>query len=185
MAKSVDVDIYSDATAKCSNCGSVYTIASAIKELTIEICGNCHPFYTGQDVVVDTAGRIEKFQERLAKTQGMQGAKKLKKQRARKMTQSLADLVEEGEEISKSEKNKPPKSGQSSKKAESHAKENESQNQTLAKNSQSSLEESTPQETEIKVKEVSPEVIAQNPEPKKTIAESVKAETSSEENNAS
>ena len=95
MAQSIDIDFYPDATAKCSNCGSVYTLASSQKEITVEICGNCHPFYTGQDVVVDTAGRIEKFQARLAKTNKLGGKQKKKKLKARTVRQTLQDLVKE------------------------------------------------------------------------------------------
>jgi ribosomal protein L31 len=69
MAKSTDITYYQDATAKCTNCGSIYTLGSTIQTLTIEICGNCHPFYTGKSVLVDTAGRIDKFKSRMEKVQ--------------------------------------------------------------------------------------------------------------------
>jgi large subunit ribosomal protein L31 len=97
MAQSIDIEFYPDATAKCSNCGSVYTIASSQKEITVEICGNCHPFYTGQDVVVDTAGRIEKFQARLAKTEKLSSSttSKTKKKKVRIVRQTLQDLLDD------------------------------------------------------------------------------------------
>jgi ribosomal protein L31 len=54
----------SKATAKCLNCGSIYHLGMTSESLNLEICANCHPFYTGEDTVIDTAGRIEKFQTR-------------------------------------------------------------------------------------------------------------------------
>ena len=95
MAKSTDTKntFYSDATAKCTNCGSIYSLGSTIQNLSIEICGNCHPFYTGKSVLVDTAGRIEKFQTRLGKAST--DPKTVKVAKVRKTTQSLSDLIPE------------------------------------------------------------------------------------------
>ena len=49
----------------CS-CGNKFTTRSTKKELKVDICSNCHPFYTGQMKYIDTAGRIEKFQSKFA-----------------------------------------------------------------------------------------------------------------------
>jgi large subunit ribosomal protein L31 len=96
MAQSIDIQTFANATATCSNCGSVYSFPSAIENLKVEICGNCHPFYTGQDTVVDTAGRIEKFEARMAKTQQLNsGEKAVKKTKPRKTRQSLVDIMPE------------------------------------------------------------------------------------------
>ncbi len=51
------------ATIKCA-CGKVYTVRSTKTEQRLEICANCHPFYTGKQRFVDTAGRVEKFRKR-------------------------------------------------------------------------------------------------------------------------
>jgi large subunit ribosomal protein L31 len=91
MPKSVNVSYNPDATVKCSNCGSLYTFGSTVDSLVIEVCGNCHPFYTGQDTIVDTAGRIEKYQAKLAKA--AEAAKPTeKKKKARKVLQSVFDI---------------------------------------------------------------------------------------------
>ena len=45
-------------------CGASWTTHSTCPEIRLEICGNCHPFYTGAQKFVDTAGRIEKFQRK-------------------------------------------------------------------------------------------------------------------------
>ena len=95
MAKSNDITYYPNATAKCTNCGSVYTLGSTIEILSVEICGNCHPFYTGKAVLVDTAGRIDKFNTRLGK---VQTATKTAKPKARKQVQSLSDLMTDAPE---------------------------------------------------------------------------------------
>jgi large subunit ribosomal protein L31 len=47
-------------------CGNSFTTRSTRKELKVDICSNCHPFYTGKLKYVDTAGRIEKFQNKFS-----------------------------------------------------------------------------------------------------------------------
>lgn len=54
---------YLDATVKCS-CGNTFTTRSTKPTLTSELCNECHPFYTGKQKLVDTGGRIEKFEKR-------------------------------------------------------------------------------------------------------------------------
>ena len=53
---------YKEVTASCS-CGASYKIYSD-KDIALDVCSNCHPFYTGKQKLVDTAGRIDKFRER-------------------------------------------------------------------------------------------------------------------------
>jgi large subunit ribosomal protein L31 len=45
-------------------CGSTFTTRATVPELNVEICSSCHPFYTGKQKFVDTAGRVEKFQRK-------------------------------------------------------------------------------------------------------------------------
>jgi len=65
---------YVDAEIRCA-CGNVIKTRSTRQTVIIGICNECHPFYTGQQKFVDTAGRVDKFQQRLAKTQAVQEAK--------------------------------------------------------------------------------------------------------------
>ena len=58
---------YSEAKVKCA-CGNSWVTGSTKPELNVSICSNCHPFYTGQDKIVDTRGRVEKFKKRLEKS---------------------------------------------------------------------------------------------------------------------
>ncbi len=51
---------YEDAKFKCA-CGNEIETKATVKDLHIEICSNCHPFYTKKQKIVDTAGRVEKF----------------------------------------------------------------------------------------------------------------------------
>lgn len=53
-------------TARCA-CGNAFVTTSTLPELHVTICSNCHPFYTGAQKFLDTAGRIEKFQKRYKK----------------------------------------------------------------------------------------------------------------------
>lgn len=57
---------YYQATVRCA-CGNSFIVGSTKKELEVEICSNCHPFYTGTAKIVDAAGRVERFKQRLAK----------------------------------------------------------------------------------------------------------------------
>lgn len=57
---------YYQATVKCA-CGNIFTVGSTKKEMEVEICSQCHPFYTGGSKIVDAAGRVERFKARLAK----------------------------------------------------------------------------------------------------------------------
>ncbi len=55
---------YNDIEVTCS-CGNKFTTRSTLgKPLTIEVCSECHPFYTGKQKIVDTAGRVEKFRQK-------------------------------------------------------------------------------------------------------------------------
>lgn len=57
---------YTKLNAVCA-CGHEFELGSVDKEMKVEICSACHPFFTGRQKLVDTAGRIEKFKKRYAK----------------------------------------------------------------------------------------------------------------------
>jgi large subunit ribosomal protein L31 len=54
---------YNPTTVTCA-CGKVVEIRSTVKDIKIEICSNCHPFFTGKQKLVDTAGRVERFKKK-------------------------------------------------------------------------------------------------------------------------
>jgi len=64
---------YMAAEIRCA-CGSIITTRSTKPTTILGICSVCHPFYTGTQKFIDTAGRVDKFQQRMAKTQAAQAA---------------------------------------------------------------------------------------------------------------
>ena len=54
---------YVETTVVCG-CGGTFKTRSTLPKITVEICSACHPFYTGKQKIVDTAGRVEKFQKK-------------------------------------------------------------------------------------------------------------------------
>lgn len=63
MKKDIHPQAYTDCTVTCV-CGNSFTTTSTVQTIQVDICSNCHPFYTGQQRFVDTEGRIEKFQKK-------------------------------------------------------------------------------------------------------------------------
>lgn len=57
---------YGPCTVRCS-CGNTFETRSTKQEMSVELCSECHPFYTGKQKLVDTGGRVERFQRRYAK----------------------------------------------------------------------------------------------------------------------
>ncbi|MBM3838215.1 MAG: 50S ribosomal protein L31 [Verrucomicrobia bacterium] len=64
---------YQAAEVRCA-CGNTFKTRSTRPVILLGICNACHPFYTGTQKFVDTAGRVDKFQQRMAKTQAAQAA---------------------------------------------------------------------------------------------------------------
>ncbi|NUM25221.1 MAG: 50S ribosomal protein L31 [Candidatus Buchananbacteria bacterium] len=85
MKKEIHPKYYSDAKVTCA-CGNTFTVGSTQKELNVEICSMCHPFYTGKQKLLDTARRVEKFQERLAKKETAASTRKGKKTKRQSRT---------------------------------------------------------------------------------------------------
>ena len=55
---------YHQATVHCASCGSEWTLGSTRTELRVDVCSNCHPFFTGKQKLLDTAGRVERFNQK-------------------------------------------------------------------------------------------------------------------------
>lgn len=58
--------VYHDVEVRCA-CGNTFTTRSTKKELHLEICSQCHPFFTGRQKLIDTEGRVERFTKRFGK----------------------------------------------------------------------------------------------------------------------
>jgi len=91
MKKDIHPTYYPDAKVTCA-CGASFTVGSTAESTHVEVCSKCHPFFTGKEKMLDTAGRVDKFKIR------MDAAKKFKEVKKSK-----------GEEIKKEEKKKPVK----------------------------------------------------------------------------
>ena len=85
MKKETHPTYHSDAKVVCA-CGNTFTVGSTMEEIQVELCANCHPFYTGKQKLVDTTRRVEKFQERAAKKDVKGVAAKKAKAKRRKST---------------------------------------------------------------------------------------------------
>lgn len=72
-----------DAKISCA-CGATYVVGSTMPEISIELCSACHPFYTGKQKLIDTARRVEKFQEKSAAMASKAGSALGKKAKAEK-----------------------------------------------------------------------------------------------------
>jgi large subunit ribosomal protein L31 len=57
---------YAETSIKCA-CGNVVEVGSTKKDIRVDICSNCHPFFTGKQKLVDTAGRIDRFRKKYEK----------------------------------------------------------------------------------------------------------------------
>jgi large subunit ribosomal protein L31 len=67
MKAKIHPKYYVDARIICA-CGNKFTVGSTSPELKIDICSACHPFYTGEQRIVDTAGQVDRFMKRLERT---------------------------------------------------------------------------------------------------------------------
>ena len=85
---------YQEITTTCS-CGNVLPVMSTLKDnLSLDVCAKCHPFYTGKQKILDSGGRVTKFQERF----GASGASKAKAKKAEAKVEETA-VEEVAEEV--------------------------------------------------------------------------------------
>jgi large subunit ribosomal protein L31 len=93
MKKNLHPKLYIDATVTCA-CGDSFTTLSTEKEIKVEICSNCHPFYTGQQKYIDTEGRIEKFTKKVEHAKNTPIKTKKKRKVAKEKTSKEPTLKE-------------------------------------------------------------------------------------------
>lgn len=75
----------------CLGCDTTFTSHSTVSEITVEICSNCHPFYTGKQKLVDTAGRVDRFEALRKKSGAIQKTAKPKAKKADKSPTETKD----------------------------------------------------------------------------------------------
>lgn len=78
MKKKIHPEYNEDCVVSCA-CGQTFTTGSTMKEIRVELCNQCHPFYTGKQKFVDTARRVEKYQEKVGKVAAAAAGRKGKK----------------------------------------------------------------------------------------------------------
>ncbi len=75
MQKKIHPEYHEDCKVVCA-CGNTFVTGSTMKEFRVELCNQCHPFYTGKQKFVDTARRVEKFAERAGKVGAVAASRK-------------------------------------------------------------------------------------------------------------
>lgn len=93
MKKGIHPPYYTDGIV-CATCGTRWPIGSTRRNLRVEICSNCHPFFTGEQRIVDTAGQVDRFMKRLNTAQAYQ-ADKAKRREARLQQSQKPSLLKE------------------------------------------------------------------------------------------
>ena len=116
MKTAIHPKYYTKAKATCS-CGATFIVGSTMPEIHVEICSKCHPFYTGKGKLIDTAGRVERFEKRIkARGEIARGSKKTRevkhekrREARRKRLEASNERLPEAEEAAQT---KPPKKGE-------------------------------------------------------------------------
>lgn len=86
---------YNPVTKATCNCGKTFEFGSTKDNIQVEICSNCHPYYTGKSNLIDTAGRVERFKERISRAEAFKVADpKTKKQKSQKSNNNQENLKE-------------------------------------------------------------------------------------------
>lgn len=103
MKQNIHPNYHHDTVVTCA-CGNTFTTGSILPKINVQICSNCHPFYTGQQKYIDTEGKVDKFErERKAAKQVQVSKRKLKKTQGRvavksdrgTTTKTLKQMLEE------------------------------------------------------------------------------------------
>ena len=84
MKKKIHPEYQAETTITCA-CGNSFKAGSTLKDISVEICSNCHPFYTGKQKLIDSSGRVDRFKaraEKQAATAATRTGKKVKKAKA-------------------------------------------------------------------------------------------------------
>ncbi|MCK4744727.1 50S ribosomal protein L31 [Candidatus Parcubacteria bacterium] len=106
MKKGIHPTYYENAKIICA-CGAIFHTGSTQKEIKIEICSQCHPFYTGKQKLVDTAGRVDKFKKKMAAKDELSKIRKGKK--VKKAARAKIKTGKNDKKIAKEDVKKPVK----------------------------------------------------------------------------
>ena len=115
MKPEIHPTYYNDCIVTCA-CGNRFTVGSTKKEIHVDICSACHPFFTGQQKFVDTEGRVERFQRKMteaAKTKAVFEARKAAKKKIRETEKTAPRTLNELKTEEKETENPPSESSAS------------------------------------------------------------------------
>ena len=102
MKKDIHPKYFNDCQVSCV-CGHTFTTGATVPEIKVELCSQCHPFYTGKQKLVDTARRVEKFTAKVAAKEKVSSEKKGKKVKkaARAEVKAKKEVVVKTKDIKK------------------------------------------------------------------------------------
>jgi len=94
MKKDIHPTYYTEATVVCSSCGKTWKTGSTKKEIRLDLCSNCHPFFTGEaQRILDTEGQVDRFYKKLAVRQEYVEQQKVKEELKGSPERPIADLA--------------------------------------------------------------------------------------------
>lgn len=98
MKSNIHPQFYEDAVVTCS-CGNTFVTGSTKKQIIVEVCHRCHPFYTGEQRYIDTKGKVDRFEKKRKAAESYSLKKKTKKENIKekdeKKVKSLKELLSE------------------------------------------------------------------------------------------
>jgi len=94
MKKGLHPTYYQDVKVVCA-CGNEFATGSTLKELHVEVCSACHPFFTGKQKLVDTAGRVDRYKKRVEKTSKSVKKHTSKREKLEKKQQKKVEKAEQ------------------------------------------------------------------------------------------
>ncbi|MBU2542292.1 50S ribosomal protein L31 [Patescibacteria group bacterium] len=103
MKAKIHPKYHEGAVVTCA-CGNNFIVGSTEKEIRVELCNMCHPFYTGKQKFVDTARRVEKFQEKMGKVKAVAAVRKGKKAKKVAKAKKADDTVKKEKKEKKEKK---------------------------------------------------------------------------------
>ena len=99
MKNAIHPTYFNDVSVVCASCGNTFVTGSTKKNITVDVCYKCHPFYTGEHRLLDVKGRVDTFQKKIEhakKYQATYGGKKdNKEKKGQKTTKTLRELLNE------------------------------------------------------------------------------------------
>lgn len=123
MKEGIQPTYLADAVIKCQNCGADFKFGGTHADVQVEICSQCHPFYTGKKVLIDTEGRVDKFKMKMQAASGRKKKVRKKTTLEDEVNAELADQIKK--EKAKEEKEAAKKEAKAAAKVEEKVEEAE------------------------------------------------------------